>query len=651
MDDDTNSALAKRFGNLTPDVAGELASMLRIFTTDIQELWYKWESYCIKLGLDRDHKMSLENVRDFKKDVQDALEKEVKNRARGAHGAGTSGSKRAVKRESGADGLGLFETPQKNLAMKRKFERVPYESPGSKSAKMEYDMDIASSPMPMRTPLKPGPVQQPQTVTPFNQRPQPGTIRETLNDHIPKPSLPYPDPVPYNTRVNLTVNFDLKKLAYRPMHQKQSEASEMLDDKIEDVIALVSEFHSINPEEFGDPSSPSPSEVVAVGRIVSDSLVDGKLNSKSVLLEGCRRLGAGARVPLKLDNIQGGYSFFPGQIVALRGVSPNGTLFTVKEVLKLPPLPPPASDIDNLIATAEKLSISSPNADSPSLNILIAAGPYTTDDNLDFEPLQELCQRAATTRPDAVILLGPFIDIDHPLVAAGDFDIDPDLVNSEIGGTLEDLFHERIVQKIRQITDSLVLLVPSIRDAVSKHVSFPQDALPRRVLGLPKNVKSLPNPAIFSLNEVLFATTTADVLMDLVKTQIYQPPRSNVPSSIDRHPSSRAIQHILSQRSLYPVFPSNPAQPIDLPYLRLADFVNVAPDVLILPSQLDAFAKIVDSVVAVNPGGASKKMASGTFAEVSIGVRDIKEGDEEEASADGLTHNVWERARVDILRV
>ena len=61
-----------------------------------------------------------------------------------------------------------FETPQKNLAMKRKYEREVFQSPGSKSAKMEFAMDIASSPMPMRTPLKPGPPQQPQTYVPIN---------------------------------------------------------------------------------------------------------------------------------------------------------------------------------------------------------------------------------------------------------------------------------------------------------------------------------------------------------------------------------------------------------------------------------------------------------------------------------------------------
>jgi len=39
-------------------------------------------------------------------------------------------------------------------------------------------------------------------------------------------------------------------------------------------------------------------------------------------------------------------------------------------------------------------------------------------------------------------------------------------------------------------------------------------------LGLNKKIKCLPNPCIFSINEVVVATSTADVLRDMKKEEI-----------------------------------------------------------------------------------------------------------------------------------
>jgi DNA polymerase alpha subunit B len=63
---------------LSPDIMGELESMLRLYSISPQELFYKWESYSLRMGPE-DTKLNLETVRMFKKDVQDGLE-------RGTHG-------------------------------------------------------------------------------------------------------------------------------------------------------------------------------------------------------------------------------------------------------------------------------------------------------------------------------------------------------------------------------------------------------------------------------------------------------------------------------------------------------------------------------------------------------------------------------------
>lgn len=74
MDDSAKTeALVECFGKLTPDIVAEFLSMLRVYSIGYQELFYKWESYCIKMGSDT--KLDLDTVYAFKQDVQEALEK------------------------------------------------------------------------------------------------------------------------------------------------------------------------------------------------------------------------------------------------------------------------------------------------------------------------------------------------------------------------------------------------------------------------------------------------------------------------------------------------------------------------------------------------------------------------------------------------
>lgn len=82
---DTTEELNELFAAAAPnglpkDVLAELQSLLRIHAISAQELFYKWESYCLKMGPD-ELKLDLETVRLFKKDVQDTLERESRGRA------------------------------------------------------------------------------------------------------------------------------------------------------------------------------------------------------------------------------------------------------------------------------------------------------------------------------------------------------------------------------------------------------------------------------------------------------------------------------------------------------------------------------------------------------------------------------------------
>ena len=160
------------------------------------------------------------------------------------------------------------------------------------------------------------------------------------------------------------------------------------------------------------------------------------------------------------------------------------------------------------------------DAEAHPLNIIFASGPYTSDDNLDYEPLHALCERAEQTRADALVLVGPFLDSEHPLVASGEFPEFPaGLKINPDKATTSDLFRALIGRPLDQLAQALpgltIIMIPSIRDVINKHAAWPQDKVPKKGLGLPKNCFFLTNPMSFALNEVAIAASSQDVLFQL----------------------------------------------------------------------------------------------------------------------------------------
>lgn len=81
MADATVAKLNERFGGgdqqpLEPDVVVQLQSIMTMHALPVQELFYKWEAYCIKMDLPLDQAaLSMDRLRAFKQDLQDALER------------------------------------------------------------------------------------------------------------------------------------------------------------------------------------------------------------------------------------------------------------------------------------------------------------------------------------------------------------------------------------------------------------------------------------------------------------------------------------------------------------------------------------------------------------------------------------------------
>jgi DNA polymerase alpha subunit B len=264
-------------------------------------------------------------------------------------------------------------------------------------------------------------------------------------------------------------------------------------------------------------------------------------------------------------------------------------------------LPPAASSAVTLDNINERLE----SAGNSPLNVMVAAGPYTADDNLDFEPLQELCQKAADSYADAVVLLGPFLDIEHPLLASGDFDL-PDIKGLDPDtATMTTIFRHcisaplaRLAQAVPSIT---IVVVPSVRDIMSRHVSWPQEQLPKKDLGLPKQVRMVSNPVTLSFNEVVVGMCSHDVLSELRREEVLhgRPAEGTL--------LTRLPKYLVEQRHFFPLFPPTAranlpksgsdtglatGAMLDLPYMKLGEWWNVRPDILIVPSMLPPFVKV-----------------------------------------------------------
>ena len=425
---------------------------------------------------------------------------------------------------------------------------------------------------------------------------------ETLNSQLEKPEAPIA-PFPA-ARIKPTANTDMKKFEYKPMAMRLSEASEVLDDRIDEFAVLFQKHYAEESTPFGNAANQSTSEIIAVGRIAFDSL-EGKLNTASLVLEMSRRTGAGLRVPLKIDSLPSVH-LFPGQIVAVKGINASGQYFSVSEFLPPPFLPPATSTPAVLDGINERIE---EGGDQIPLNFVIGSGPYTADDNLDFEPLKAICKKAAKEYADTLILMGPLLDIEHPLLVSGDFDLpesrnfDPDTA------TMTTVFRHFITSQLQRLATAVpsisIFLIPSVRDAASKHVSWPQEQLHKKELGLPKQVRVVSNPVTLSLNETVVGLCSHDILNELRREEVI----GGKPS--EGNPLTRLPRYLIEQQHFLPLFPPTSREHLpksgtesglatgamlDLSYLKLAEWGNVRPDVLISPSFLPAFVKVNHSI-------------------------------------------------------
>lgn len=365
---------------------------------------------------------------------------------------------------------------------------------------------------------------------------------------------------------------------YKYMFEKLRDAAEVLDDTITNLGEEMKEL--LNTEEYSSLRSASNETITAVGRICCDSV--GRLNAASVLLEGSREISGAAAVPLDLSQLAE-FSLFPGQIVGVRGVNTTGNKLVVQEIIPGKVLPLPDSPI-TIKSTAGPVQL------------MVACGPFTTTENLLYEPLTDLLTVVQENPPHLLILMGPLLDAAHPHV-----------VNNELSETHDAVFNRcvRIITSTLENTGTQVVLVSSNRDVCS-HMAYPTPPY-----GISGPITCVSDPALLDIEGVVVALTSTDILFHLGKEEISFPPQGS-----DR--LGRLTSHLFRQHSLYPLYPPPEGMCIDQDQLDTHARLPCTPHILILPSDLRYFIRDLQDCVVVNPERLAKGLIGGTYARIEL---------------------------------
>lgn len=472
-------------------------------------------------------------------------------------------------------------------------------------------------------------------------------IIESLNaDQVPNKLTTVP-----NKSIRIVGHFKKDRYKYRTMNLKLLDIADYLDEKIEIFTEVVAKAFNLEDSQFSDPTRQSQSEIYTVGRIVPDSPLStsNDLNLHSLFLETSRISGFGIRVKLDLSDVKD-YSFFPGQIVAFKGINSSGDTFKVLENMKLPYLGAPTHDYEDIEEFTNIVG-------DDNLKMIITSGPYHPKNSLDFSKLEKFITHInENVKPDVVIMTGPLIDVSAiPNILKESFF---KAENSEDGDdltdlrNLDDIFKSYLAPILNDIQCTRVIIVPHGNDFTNPHTSYPQAAFNRKEMGLSKKFKCFPNPSLFDINEVSMGVSTPDILRDL----------KDMPASdASTNRIERIVEHIIHQRHFYPIYPSpNLNFQVDTSFLGLAELDSTVPDVMILPSILKPFTKFIKNVLVLNPGSFIKTDGNGgTYLLMQTRSPDIAdfdavpktENDDEEEVSEAYLTSLHKRARVDILAV
>lgn len=513
----------------------------------------------------------------------------------------------------------------------------------------------------------------------YGDRDNAGKVIATYNPRnldslvLPNPGNHHRCKISYDFETNVTSR-------YRHLFSTIDDRSKALDRHLTQLGDAMIEKYGLGKEQENENGIaglegvgvPRQEKICCIGRICN-SAHEGRINATSIVLEGDRKTSGGARVDLDLQYLKSTktpYSLFSGQIVAVEGMNTSGRKLVAHRICEGAPYDPNTSSVRDLMRYHHDDSFQG----GMGLKLFCVSGPYTANDNFNYEPLIDLMGSVKVEKPDVVVMTGPFVDMNHPAVQSGEATLefeggDETIVPYEaffankVANLLEELF-------VDDDCHTQFVLVPSIDDANAEWV-FPQppfanssdspamsnipggEGIELGSLGLelietagrenstPKRVHCVSNPCTFKVNETVIGVTSNDAIFHISadETNSHLEPGSRL---------GRIAQHMLQQRCYYPLFPGKTN--LDLKHMDQVK-MPCQPDVLIVPSKLTSFTRNVLGSIVINPGMLTKDTTGGTY-----GVLDIEPISREILEEAGgldvqMKHSIPDRSRVEIKRI
>ncbi|XP_054169161.1 DNA polymerase alpha subunit B-like [Oppia nitens] len=356
---------------------------------------------------------------------------------------------------------------------------------------------------------------------------------------------------------------------FKFMSLKIKETNEILNDLIDEFSEQLRQ--KLDIESWNHFSVQSPSEAYYIGRVCYDC-TQNKLNNNLIRFEGSRYLTNSESIDLDLSRLSN-YSLFAGQVMACKAINESGKSLIVQEIIDF-----------NQILEYPTLA---PTFQQP-VTIVVATGPFNTNQTIDFKPLKTFMDYVKKYEPDFCILLGPFVD-----------SMNEKLLTTE--ERVDHIFYNQMTYISQELMDikTEAIVIPSTRD-LNMFNLFPSAAFD--CFSTAKAFKSnkihyFSNPCILNISGLIIAMTSTDVLLHLSKEEI------SAGQNTDR--LSRLCKHIINQKSFYPIFPPNPE--VNLEFTKY-DFLRlpVNPHIILLPSDLREFVKNISHSVVINTGRISK---------------------------------------------
>jgi len=350
-------------------------------------------------------------------------------------------------------------------------------------------------------------------------------------------------------------------------------------------------------EGFDKLSKPSYQEPITCIGVIQNDSTEMKLDRNSLMFEWTDYDQSATSIFLETAELQE-YHLYPSQVVAIKGThATESNKFICNSIYNMKMI--------QGTKLADQDDIKEENEDSADIGyrVMIAAGPYTPISSLSYAPLHELLEKIGEDKPAAVILLGPFLDENNEFIKEGDLEIEGKPY--EFVEYFNMLMHTISESIQRNTPETQVFVVPSPSD-IHMMYPLPQPCFERTAEFT--NIQFLSNPSHLRLRgDVKVAIMNADFVFDLISNELA---KDNSTNKIDA-----ALQQVLLQRHLYPIYPSMVSVDQKKQEIFLLDKL---PDIVIHTTKLGSYTKFIEDTMFINPTMLCKGTGGGAYANLTL---------------------------------